>query len=125
MSPAKKPRKTLDEVATGFVFGITGNTDEPLELPLKPVDEDEDVEESIEKEPAKPTQPVKITEKQSKGSLMSRLMEAPEKEATVRVTVDLPKSMHQKLSMLCARTGKKKVEIIRMLLDEALTESSE
>lgn len=125
MSPARKPRKTLDEVATGFVFGIAEGTDEPSETPSENVDDNEGAEGSVEKQPAKPTQPAETTEKQSKGNLMSRLMEAPEKEATVRVTVDLPKSMHQKLSMLCARTGKKKVEIIRMLLDEALNEVGE
>ena len=53
----------------------------------------------------------------------SRLMDkfqAPSKEATVRFTVDLPISMHRKLSLLAARTGKKKAEIVRVLLDETL-----
>jgi predicted DNA-binding protein len=46
----------------------------------------------------------------------------PTKEATVRITVDLAESMHRKLSLLSARTGKKKAEIVRFLLDEALKE---
>jgi predicted DNA-binding protein len=46
--------------------------------------------------------------------------QTPPKEATVRFTVDLPASMHRKLSILAARTGKKKAEIVRVLLDEAL-----
>lgn len=53
----------------------------------------------------------------------SRLMDkfqVPSKEATVRFTVDLPLSMHRKLSLLAARTGKKKAEIVRVLLDETL-----
>lgn len=53
----------------------------------------------------------------------SRLMDkfqVPPKEATVRFTVDLPMSMHRKLSLLAARTGKKKAEIVRVLLDETL-----
>ena len=109
MSPAKKPRKALDDaLAAEFVYG---STEQPA-AQLEPVSEA--VEEPIEDQPAQPTQ------NQEKGSLMSRLMETPEKEATVRITVDLPKSMHQKLSLLSARSGKKKAEIIRMLLTDIL-----
>jgi hypothetical protein len=46
----------------------------------------------------------------------------PNTEATTRFTVDLPLSMHRKLSILAARTGRKKAEIVRMLLDEALSD---
>jgi macrodomain Ter protein organizer (MatP/YcbG family) len=42
------------------------------------------------------------------------------KEATVRFTVDLSVSMHRKLSVLAAKLGKKKAEIVRVLLAEAL-----
>jgi hypothetical protein len=41
-------------------------------------------------------------------------------EKTIRFTADLPESLHQKLSILAARTGKKKVAIVRELLTEAL-----
>jgi hypothetical protein len=62
---------------------------------------------------------------QSTTSLMSRLMQnTPEKEATVRLTVDLPKSTHTKLSVLCAHNGLKKAEVVRMLLDEALKDTN-
>lgn len=44
----------------------------------------------------------------------------PPKEATVRITVDLAESMHRKLSMLSARTGRKKAEIVRTLLEDLL-----
>jgi predicted DNA-binding protein len=59
---------------------------------------------------------------EEKQSVLQQLMTAAntEKEATVRVTVDLPKSMHQQLSLFCAQTGRKKAEVIRMLLEEAL-----
>jgi hypothetical protein len=61
---------------------------------------------------------------QPSPSLMSRLMQnTPEKEATVRLTVDLPKSTHTKLSILCAHNGLKKAEVVRMLLDEALKDT--
>jgi hypothetical protein len=69
--------------------------------------------------PAKPIAPQPTT------SLMSRLMQNnQEKEATVRLTVDLPKSTHTKLSILCAHNGLKKAEVIRMLLDEALKDTN-
>lgn len=61
-----------------------------------------------------------------KVSLVSRLLESSSrKERSVRLTVDIPGSMHRKLSILCAKTGKKKVDIVRMLLDEALQEVPE
>lgn len=57
-----------------------------------------------------------LTHKQNKP----KEVEPPLKETTVRLTVDLAESMHRKLSILAARTGKKKSEIVRELLDEAL-----
>jgi thymidylate synthase ThyX len=65
-------------------------------------------------------QKVEPKPKSEKRSVMSKLMEVPEKEATVRLTVDLAESMHRKLSILSAKSGRKKAEIIRMLLDDAL-----
>ena len=40
---------------------------------------------------------------------MSKL-QAPDKEAMVRFTMDVSESLHSKLSMLAARTGRKKVD---------------
>jgi len=40
---------------------------------------------------------------------MSKL-QAPDKEPTVRFTVDMSASLHRKLSMLAAKTGRKKVD---------------
>ena len=40
---------------------------------------------------------------------MSKL-QAPDKEATVRFTVDMSETLHHKLSMLAAKTGRKKVD---------------
>ena len=64
-------------------------------------------------------EPVSIQSKEP--SLMSKL-QAPDKEATVRFTVDMSESLHRKLSMLAAKTGRKKVDIVRMLLEEGLKE---
>jgi predicted DNA-binding protein len=36
--------------------------------------------------------------------------------------VDIPESVHRKLSMLAAKTGRKKVDIVRMLLEDGLKE---
>ena len=63
--------------------------------------------------------PVAIQSKEP--SLMSKL-QAPDKEATVRFTVDMSESLHRKLSMLAAKTGRKKVDIVRMLLEDGLKE---
>ncbi|MBD1944866.1 CopG family transcriptional regulator [Coleofasciculus sp. FACHB-712] len=46
--------------------------------------------------------------------------ESKPKEVMVRISADLTQSMYKKLSILAARSGRKKVEIIRTLLEEAL-----
>jgi hypothetical protein len=50
--------------------------------------------------------PVPIQSKEP--SLISKL-QAPDKEATARFTVDMSESLRRKLSMLAAKTGRKKV----------------
>ncbi|MCC3600085.1 MULTISPECIES: hypothetical protein [unclassified Microcoleus] len=59
---------------------------------------------------------------QSKESSLTQRLQAPDKEATVRFTVDMSESLHRKLSMLAAPTGRKKVDIVRMLLEDGLKE---
>jgi hypothetical protein len=74
--------------------------------------------------PAQPeasaAEPIPASSKES--SLMSKL-QAPDKEATVRFTVDMSETLHRKLSMLAAKTGRKKVDIVRMLLEDGLKET--
>lgn len=60
------------------------------------------------------------TPQSRKSNLMSQRQRITPKEPTVRLTVDLTESMHRNLSLLAAKTGRKKSEIIRLLLDEAL-----
>ena len=60
---------------------------------------------------------------QSKEPSLTSKLQAPDKEATVGFTVDMSESLHRKLSMLAARTGRKKVDIVRMLLEDALKET--
>jgi hypothetical protein len=124
---AKKPRKSLgDALANNFVYGDKA----PIPAAETVVEQVEPIVKTVEtvvyrvepivkavatEETSAPVSP------QPPTSLMSRLMQnTPEKEPTVRLTVDLPQSMHKKLSILCANTGMKKVEVVRMLLDDAL-----
>jgi hypothetical protein len=138
MTAKKTRRPTGDNAAVNnFVFGGNAPTPaaEPVVEPVEPIIETvETVAEQVEPTPperfepsveapaiAAPTNPIAP---QPSPSLMSRLMQnTPEKEATVRLTVDLPKSTHTKLSILCAHHGLKKAEVVRMLLDEALKDT--
>ena len=61
---------------------------------------------------------------QQQLTMMDKLQFQP-KEGTKRFTVDLAESTHRKLSMLAARTGRTKAEIVRLLLDEALQDVQE
>jgi hypothetical protein len=117
----KKPRKSLnDSLASEFVYGSEQRREAS---PLGPEESVEPPSQTTQTDvsTAASQQPTTVPVPLQKESLMSKLME-PEKEATTRVTVDLPKSMHRKLSILCAKTGRTKVDIIRLLLAEALQE---
>ncbi len=105
----KKRRKTLDDaLAEQFVYG----GDEPKA-------EQPPVSEEPESPPTSP-EPATSKDKISKElSLMEKLQVQP-KEVTKRFTVDLPESMHRKLSILAARTGRTKADIVRLLLQDAL-----
>ena len=115
MTP-KKPRKSLDDsLATDFVFGNQHSSASQQSETTKPAE--------IKAESAAVASPIETPSPDAtpkKSRIMDQLMEATEKEPTVRFTVDMAESMHRKLSILAARTGKKKVEIVRMLLHEAL-----
>jgi hypothetical protein len=112
-----KKRKSLDDaLAHEFVYGSpnqeTANSETQSET--QPI---------LEQEPVSPIPPIS-TPQPAKFNLMSELQQ-PSKEPTIRLTVDLPESMHRKLSVLAARTSRKKVEIVRLLLDEALKDVEE
>ena len=127
----KKPRKSLgDTLANNFVYGDKAPLPaaEPLveqvEQIIKTVETVEEQVEPTVKTVATVETPAPVSP-QPTTSLMSRLMQnTPEKEPTVRLTVDLPQSTHKKLSILCANTGMKKVEVVRMLLNDALKDTS-
>jgi len=116
----RKKRKSLnDSLAEEFVFG--NSSDESDDAP------DEEVQSTKSSDPEpdhpvisdQPDPPIKKTSK-----LMDKL-QAESKEATKRFTVDLKESTHRKLSILAAKSGRTKADIVRLLLDEALEEIQE
>jgi len=130
-----KKRKPLGSAMEEFVFGTneaasptpqvvlpaatpTASLAPETALPAKPPEAALPVATPPQPEVLAP-EPVSIQSKEP--SLMSKL-QAPDKEATVRFTVDMSESLHRKLSMLAARTGRKKVDIVRMLLEDGLKE---
>jgi hypothetical protein len=115
-----KKRKSLDDaLAREFVYG-----EEQVQPEEEPVTQDQQAPESPPQSIVTPTPQPTVTPQPTKPSIMSQL-EQPSKEPTVRLTVDLPESMHRKLSILAAKTNRKKVEIVRFLLDEALKDVQE
>jgi len=108
MSPRKSRKPLNDALAKQFIYG-----EKPPETEAMPA-----AEQTASEIPSQPASP--CPEKAPSSSRLIDKLQAPPKEATVRFTVDLPESMHRKLSILAARTGKKKAEIVRVLLDETL-----
>lgn len=116
-----KKRKSLDDsLANEFVFG--GDKSETEETPTPEGEETTTVES--ESTPIAPIEP-KSSEKPSQElSLMDKL-QVEAKEGTKRFTIDLRESVHRKLSILSARTGRSKADIIRMVLDDVLKDVEE
>lgn len=113
----KKRRQSLDDaLAAQFVYGKDQpSEDNQKETLQKPEDEGD--------QPASPS-PVVPSKTNTNKSLMDKL-QIESKEATKRFTVDLPETMHRKLSIVAARTGRSKADIVRMLLNDALEEVEE
>ncbi len=121
MSPRK--RKTLDDsLAREFVYG-EADAPEPTRSPeaqseSKPPTSEpaEDIETEAIATPQPAPSPSAVTKK---VDIMAQL-ELPPKEATIRFTVDLSQTLHRKLSVVAAQTGRKKADIVRALLANAL-----
>jgi hypothetical protein len=125
-----KKRKPLGSAMEEFVFGAqeAASTSAPTSAStgaLKP--EIPPTPEAVLPTPtpaspeASAAEPIPV---QSKESSLTHRLQVPDKEATVRFTVDMSESLHRKLSMLAARTGRKKVDIVRMLLEDGLKEEA-
>jgi hypothetical protein len=128
-----KKRKPLDDaLAREFVYGESALRESLPNQEIVDLDTQNQTQPTLEQEPVpqsklpvSPIPPVS-TPQPAKFNLMSQLQQTNHpKEPTIRLTVDLPESMHRKLSVLAAKTSKKKVEIIRFLLDEALKDVEE
>ena len=124
---SRKPRKSLDDaLATEFVYGKPSEPLPPAPEPPMSVaapEPEPELKTTVMPEPKVPSVPKakKAARPTAANNLMTQLIQSvPQKEATVRLTVDLTETQHRKLSILCARTGRKKAEIVRMLLSEAL-----
>ncbi len=120
----KRQRKSLDDsLASEFVFG--GDKPETEAAPTPQVEAEEvttDSEESTSIAPIK--EKARAREPKKELSLMDKLqLEA--KEPTKRFTIDLRESVHRKLSILAAKTGRSKADIIRMVLDDVLQDVEE
>jgi hypothetical protein len=130
-----KKRKPLGSAMEEFVFGTKEAASPPPPEVVSPAPRVSQAAEIpptlITPEAASPTatppqpeasasKPVSIQSKEP--NLMSKL-QAPDKEATVRFTVDMSETLHRKLSVLAAKTGRKKVDIVRMLLEDGLKET--
>ncbi|MGB5634597.1 MAG: hypothetical protein WBM44_02070 [Waterburya sp.] len=115
-----KKRKSLDDsLASEFVFG--GN--EPaVEETTSEVEEVKAVEKAST--PNAPIEP-KSDEKLSTSSSLMEKLQVEAKEGTKRFTIDLRESVHRKLSILSAKTGRTKADIVRLLLDDALKDIDE
>ena len=103
----KKQRKTLDDaLAKQFVYGEEATPEEPIP--------------EAEPPPAREKpEPPPLEQPSTNPSLMEKLQLEP-KQVTKRFTVDLPETMHRKLSILSAKTGRTKADIVRMLLEDVL-----
>jgi hypothetical protein len=125
-----KKRKPLDSAMEEFVFGTkeAAPTPAPLVMPAPsaaPQPTAPPTPAAALSAPSPPEPEASVSQSipvQSKESSLTHRLQAPDKEATVRFTVDMSESLHRQLSMLAARTGRKKVDIVRMLLEEGLRE---
>ncbi|BDI20952.1 hypothetical protein ANSO36C_67540 (plasmid) [Nostoc cf. commune SO-36] len=115
---AKKRKPLNDALAHEFVYGESALRESLPNQETVDSNSQSETQPILEQQPILPVSPIS-TPQPAKFNLMSQLQQ-PSKEPTIRLTVDLPESMHKKLSLLAAETRRKKAEIVRMLLDEAL-----
>lgn len=115
----QKRRKPLgDSLASEFVYGSPAPP-QPVKTPTP-----EPLPEPSEKLAKKAT--AKNTPKPTDDNILSRVLTPTEnRERMIRFTADLPESLHHKLTMLAAKSGKKKVEIVRAILEEVLKDVDE
>ncbi len=105
-----------------FVFG----GDQPrTETEAVPTPEVEAVTTTEEESTSIAPMPKKPVDKPSKELSLMEKLQVEAKEGTKRFTIDLRESVHRKLSILAAKTGRSKADIIRMVLDDVLKDVEE
>ena len=131
-----KKRKPLDSAMEAFVFGkeaieapsptatVPPTTLEAAPTPPAPPSAAPPAPETpaTAAVPATETPAPKATPVQPKENSLMTKLQVPDKEPTVRFTVDMSESLHRKLPVLAAKTGRKKVDIVRVLLEDGLKE---
>jgi hypothetical protein len=121
MSVQKRRKPLGDSLASEFVYG-TPATQEPT-----PTSQPEPSTNPSEK----PTEKAEVNispkpNKTKEDNILSRVLAPTEdRERMIRFTADLPETLHHKLTMLAARSGKKKVELVRAILEEVLKDVEE
>jgi hypothetical protein len=102
-----KKRKPLDSPENQIVYSVqepertpTPATPEPIPTPLK------------QRKPS--------SSSESSESTLIKKLQAFQKAPTVRFTVDLSESLRRKLAAATSKAGCKKVDIVRMLLENGL-----
>ena len=116
-----KKRKSLDDsLANEFVFG-----EEPPQTEAAPKPKDEEITAVEDESTSNAPIEEKPVEKSNKESSLMKKLQVEAKEGTKRFTIDLRESVHRKLSILAAKTGRSKADIVRMLLDDALENVNE
>lgn len=100
-------RKPLDETLVNeFVYGESSTKLQNNEI------KDNKNSEKTDKSPK---------QKKENKTIMDKIIENNDtKERTIRFTVDLPESLHTKLSILAAKSKRKKAEIVRILINDVL-----
>lgn len=120
-----RKRKSLDEtLAHQFVYGKTESNvtnDDEVGSEEEVESKEETSHSPLSTSHLKKAEILTSQNNQFSSKIMDKLQLAP-KEATKRFTVDLSESLHRKLSILSAQTGRSKADIVRMLLEEALSE---
>jgi fructose-1,6-bisphosphatase/sedoheptulose 1,7-bisphosphatase-like protein len=117
-----KKRKSLDDsLASEFVFG--GNKPE-IETGIPEEVTEETTAAASETTPIA-SMPEKPVENKSQELSFMEKLQVEAKEGTKRFTIDLRESVHRKLSILAAKTGRTKADIVRLLLEDALMDVDE
>ena len=126
----RKKRKSLDDsLASEFVFG-SDRAEETAPAPdIESEPPSEGKPEEIVTAESESTSIIPMSEKpansSNKESSLMQKLQVEAKEGTKRFTIDLRESVHRKLSILAAKTGRTKADIVRLLLDDALKDIDE